>query len=131
MSMTNRSPQSAEEILKTHGLLRIADQLCRDKHLTTMEDIGRLTDAEIDALEWLKRVQRAKLKDLCEACRQGDPDLMKSISNDRFHETAQDKLFELDEAISDLRENRSRLSQFDFRDVRVEALLRRMEQLSQ
>ena len=96
-----------------------------------MEDIGRLTDAEIDALEWLKRVQRAKLKDLCEACRQGDPDLMKSISNDRFHETAQDKLFELDEAISDLRENRSRLSQFDFRDVRVEALLRRMEQLSQ
>ena len=96
-----------------------------------MEDIGRLTDAEIDALDWLKHVQRAKLKDLCEACRQGDPDLMKSIANDRFHETAVDKLFEFDEAAADLRNNRSRLSQFDFRDVRVEALLRRMEQLSQ
>ena len=58
-----------------------------------MEDIGRLTDMEIDALDWLKHVQRAKLKDLCEACRQGDPDLMKPISNDRFHETAPYKQF--------------------------------------
>jgi hypothetical protein len=97
MSVTTFHQQTAKEILKTHGLQRIADQLCTEKGLKTMEDIGRLTDADIDALEWLKKQQSVKLKVLCEACRRGDPDEMKSIRDDRFYDQAPEQLFEADE----------------------------------
>jgi hypothetical protein len=109
MSVATLNPQTAAEILKTHGLQRIAEQLCTEKGLKTMEDIGRLTDADIDALEWLKSVQRSKLKDLCEACRQGDPDRMKSIADDRLRE---------------------RLDPFGFHHVRMEAKLAELKRLA-
>lgn len=111
--MTTFHQQTAKEILKTHGLQRIADQLCTEKGLKTMEDIGRLTDADIDALEWLKKQQSVKLKALCEACRQGDPDKMEEISDDRLRDTVPGKLFELDDVIADLRYNTSRTKQLE------------------
>ena len=110
MSVTTFHHQKAKEILETHGLQRIADELCRQKNLETMQDIGSLTDAVIDALAWLKQQQRVKLKALCEACRQGNPDKMKEIADDRLREM---------------------LAPIGFQYARMEALLRRMKQLSQ
>jgi 6-pyruvoyl-tetrahydropterin synthase len=76
------SGKSAQEILETAGLQRIAARLCEEEGLESMEDLGKLSAMEIDGIAWLKDAQKMKLKDLCEACRRGDHTLMKSISED-------------------------------------------------
>jgi hypothetical protein len=68
------SSKSALQILKTHGLSRIAVQLCNNLNLERMEDIAKLSDKTIDALE-IPRIQKEKLKELRDACAKGDPDL--------------------------------------------------------
>lgn len=75
------------DILQSHGLARIAARLCTEMSLSTMSDLAKLTDEEIDAISWLKRIQTKKLKALCEACREGDPNLRESISNARFRDS--------------------------------------------
>ncbi len=44
-----------------------------------MEDLANLTDAKIDTLSFLHEHQPKKLKALCQACREGDPALIKDV----------------------------------------------------
>jgi hypothetical protein len=73
-----------------------------------MHDLARLTDALITDIEWLKPVQRSILKDLCEACRQGDPDLIRTITDVRLRPTTMAKIQKLDEEIARLEEQIAR-----------------------
>jgi hypothetical protein len=90
------SSKSALEILKTHGLSRIAVQLCNNLNLERMEDIAKLSDKTIDALE-ISPVQKINLKELRDACAKGDPDL-KTINR----EEATKRLKQLDEGYNEL-----------------------------
>jgi hypothetical protein len=81
------STSSAEDILKKSGLEKIAQRLCKEKHLNTMQDIANLSDDKIDDIDWLTDVQRRKLKNLYEACRRGDPDLYKKVVREGLHRT--------------------------------------------
>jgi ribosomal protein S13 len=69
----------ALQILKTHGLARCADELCEKLSLKTMQDLANLTDEQIDALTFLREHQPIKLKALCQACREGDPDDLQQV----------------------------------------------------
>jgi hypothetical protein len=77
--MASRDWNSARYILDTYGLRMCADQLCRELSLHTMEDLANLTDEQIDALPFLREHQPAKLKALCQACREGDPANIKEV----------------------------------------------------
>lgn len=77
--MASHDQNSARCILDTYGLRRCADQLCRELSLHTMEDLANLTDEQIDALPFLREHQPAKLKALCQACREGDPAKIKEV----------------------------------------------------
>ena len=125
-----RESSQATQILQIHGLRRIADRLCTEENLKTMQDIANLTDEKIDTLSWLKRAQSLKLKSICEACRRGDPDEMDSILDERLAPRAPERLFEAEAVIAELEDHRSRLFQDDFRRGRVQTLLSRMKELN-
>jgi hypothetical protein len=74
---------SAELILITHGLRRCAKQLCVELSLHTMQDLANLSDEVIDSLPFLHEHQPEKLKALCQACREGDPDHIKEVQRRR------------------------------------------------
>jgi hypothetical protein len=60
-------------------LARCADELCEKLSLKTMQDLANLTDERIDTLTFLREHQPIKLKALCQACREGNPDYMKEV----------------------------------------------------
>jgi len=78
---------SAEDILKKIGLARIAQKLCKEKHLKTMQDIAELSDAEIIAISWLTDVQNKKLRNLCKACRKGGPSHYREVIKEELNRT--------------------------------------------
>ena len=69
----------ALQILKSHGLARCADELCEKLSLKTMQDLADLTDERIDTLTFLHEHQPRKLKTLCQACREGDPNYINDV----------------------------------------------------
>ena len=70
---------TALQILRSHGLARCADELCEKLSLVTMQDLADLTDERIDTLTFLHEHQPTKLKALCQACREGDPNDIKYV----------------------------------------------------
>ncbi len=76
------------DIVKSHGLALIAGVLCGDQLLETMEDLGRLSDAAIDGLNYVPPQQGRRLKCLCEACRRGDPGLLEDVWTERGYPAA-------------------------------------------
>ncbi len=74
---------SAEEILKDVGLARIAGRLCAEKSLETTADLEKLSDEDIDRLDWLTPQQNKKMKFLCEASRRGNPGLLEDVWRER------------------------------------------------
>jgi len=78
---------SAEDILKENDFVRIAQRLCQEKHLKTMQDIANLSDANIDDIAWLTYAQNRKLKILCEACRRGGPSFFKKVQREALNRT--------------------------------------------
>ena len=77
--MDSHDRNNARYILDTYGLQRCAEELCRELSLHTMQDLANLTDEQIDALPFLREHQPAKLKALCQACREGDPAKIKEV----------------------------------------------------
>jgi hypothetical protein len=96
------SASSAFHILETGNMRRIAKRLYEEERLGTLADLGALSDARIDGLLWMTNAQREKLKDLCAACRQGDPDLARAIGDPRYAEAAGGKMLEIDADIAGL-----------------------------
>jgi hypothetical protein len=60
-----------------------------------MADLAALSDARIDGLLWMKKPQREKLKELCAACRQGDPDLATAIGTAKYTANAPGKILRI------------------------------------
>jgi hypothetical protein len=73
------STESANAILIRVGLQSCAKQLCDECKLNTMQDLANLSDEHVDSLTFLREQQPIKLKALCEACREGNPDNIKAI----------------------------------------------------
>jgi chromosome segregation ATPase len=81
---TKHEITEAEQILSTHGLHMCARQLCDFVNISTMEDLKNLSDDYIDTIRFLRNHQPDKLKALCQACREGDPDYMKEVMKRRM-----------------------------------------------
>jgi hypothetical protein len=96
------SAPSAIQILEKAHLSRIATKLCDEEHLKTMADLAALSDARIDGLLWMKKPQREKLKELCAACRQGDPDLATAIGIAKYTANAPGKILRIDTDVADM-----------------------------
>jgi len=62
--------------------------------------IAGLTDARVNGIAWLKQVQCSVLKDLCAACRQGDPDLKKEIGVEKLSPGVRSKVEKIDEVLA-------------------------------
>lgn len=61
---------NAQLVLQKCGLNAIAEKLCNQFNLGIAKDLCALTDEDIDKIPWLRRIQSAKLKEVCAICRE-------------------------------------------------------------